>query len=50
MTIDAGCRVGGYASDCTRTFATGELPDELARAYEVCLEAELAGSRRSGRA
>ena len=30
-------------SDCTRTFATGELPDELARAYEVCLEAQLAG-------
>ncbi len=43
VTIDAGCRVGGYASDCTRTFATGELPDELARAYEVCLEAQLAG-------
>jgi Xaa-Pro aminopeptidase len=43
VTIDAGCRVDGYASDCTRTFATGELPDELARAYEVCLEAQLAG-------
>ena len=43
VTIDAGCRVDGYASDCTRTFATGDLPDELARAYEVCLEAELAG-------
>ena len=26
VTVDAGCRVGGYASDCTRTFATGELP------------------------
>jgi Xaa-Pro aminopeptidase len=33
----------GYCSDCTRTFATGELPDELARAYEVCLEAQLKG-------
>ena len=43
VTIDAGCRIDGYASDCTRTFATGDLPDELARAYEVCLEAELAG-------
>jgi Xaa-Pro aminopeptidase len=42
VTVDAGCRVQGYASDCTRTFATGELPDELARAYEVCLEAQLA--------
>lgn len=43
VTIDAGCRIDGYASDCTRTFATGELPDDLARAYEVCLEAQLAG-------
>ena len=43
VTIDAGCRVDGYASDCTRTFATGDLPDELARAYEVCLEGQLAG-------
>jgi Xaa-Pro aminopeptidase len=43
VTVDAGCRVDGYASDCTRTYATGDLPDELARAYEVCLEAQLAG-------
>ena len=43
VTVDAGCRVDGYASDCTRTFATGDLPDELARAYEVCLQAEIAG-------
>ena len=43
VTIDAGCRVEGYASDCTRTFATGDLPDELARAYGVCLEGQLAG-------
>ena len=43
VTIDAGCRVDGYASDCTRTFATGELPDDLARAYDVCLQAQLAG-------
>lgn len=43
VIVDAGCRVAGYASDCTRTFATGDLPDELARAYAVCLEAQLAG-------
>jgi Xaa-Pro aminopeptidase len=43
VTVDAGCRVDGYASDCTRTFATGDLPDELARAYEVCFEAQLFG-------
>jgi Xaa-Pro aminopeptidase len=41
VTIDAGCRIDGYASDCTRTFATGDLPDELGRAYAVCLEAQL---------
>jgi Xaa-Pro aminopeptidase len=43
VTVDAGCRVDGYASDCTRTFATGDLPDELARAYEVCLQGQIAG-------
>ncbi len=43
VTIDAGCRVDGYVSDCTRTFATGDLPDELGRAYKVCLDAQLAG-------
>jgi Xaa-Pro aminopeptidase len=48
VTIDAGCRVGGYASDCTRTFATGDLPDELARAYAVCLEAQIAGLEAYG--
>ena len=48
VIVDAGCRVDGYASDCTRTFATGELPDELARAYDVCLEAQLAGLEAMG--
>ena len=43
VLIDAGCMVDGYCSDGTRTFATGPLPDELRRAYEVCLEAQLAG-------
>ncbi len=40
VVIDAGCEVDGYVSDCTRTFATGELPDDLARAYEVCSRAQ----------
>jgi Xaa-Pro aminopeptidase len=43
VTIDAAARFGGYCSDCTRTFVTGDLPDELARAYDVVLEAQLAG-------
>jgi Xaa-Pro aminopeptidase len=43
VVVDAGAAVDGYASDCTRTFATGDLPDELARAYEVVLDAQLCG-------
>ena len=43
VVVDAGTVVDGYASDCTRTFATGTLPDELARGYEVVLEAQLRG-------
>jgi Xaa-Pro aminopeptidase len=42
VVVDAGAVVGGYASDCTRTFATGDLPDELQHAYNVTLEAQLA--------
>jgi Xaa-Pro aminopeptidase len=41
VIVDAGCTIDGYASDCTRTFATGEVPDDLRRIYDVCLEAQL---------
>ncbi len=41
MIVDAGCTIDGYCSDCTRTFATGELPDDLRAIYDVCLEAQL---------
>lgn len=40
VVVDAGCVVDAYCSDCTRTFATGPLPERLARAYEVCLGAQ----------
>jgi Xaa-Pro aminopeptidase len=43
VVVDAGAVVDGYCADCTRTFATGKLPEELQRAYDVCLEAQLAG-------
>ncbi len=43
VVIDAGAMVNGYCADCTRTFATGPLPDELRRAYTTCLEGQLAG-------
>jgi Xaa-Pro aminopeptidase len=43
IVVDAGCRVGGYCSDCTRTFVTGELPAELAQAYDVVKRAQETG-------
>ena len=43
VVVDAGAMVDGYCADCTRTFATGPLGDELQRAYDVCLEAQLRG-------
>src|SRR5581483_878160 len=51
VVVDAAAKVDGYHSDCTRTFATGPLPEELARSYDVCLEAQLAGleATRPGR-
>ena len=43
IVVDAGAMVDGYCSDCTRTFAAGEAPEWLKKAYPVCLEAQLAG-------
>jgi Xaa-Pro aminopeptidase len=45
VVLDAGAIIDGYCADCTRTFATGGLSDELRRAYDVCLAAQLAGLR-----
>jgi Xaa-Pro aminopeptidase len=42
VTLDVGARLGGYCSDCTRTWATGELPGDLREAYDVCLAAQRA--------
>jgi Xaa-Pro aminopeptidase len=42
VVADFGAQVDGYCSDCTRTLATGKnVPRQLRRAYDVCLEAEL---------
>jgi Xaa-Pro aminopeptidase len=41
VVVDGGAMIDGYCADCTRTFATGTLPAELRRAYDVCLEAQL---------
>ena len=43
VTVDMGCIVDGYCSDCTRTFATGELPPQLAEVYELVSQAQLDG-------
>ena len=40
VVIDAGCTIGGYASDYTRTFATGPLDGEAKEAYETVLLAQ----------
>ena len=48
VVIDFGCLVGGYASDCTRTVATGPLDGKAKEAYATVLaaqEAALAGIR-----
>jgi len=42
VTFDLGARLDGYCSDCTRTWATGELPDDLAEAYELVRTAQAA--------
>jgi Xaa-Pro aminopeptidase len=43
VTVDMGCVVDGYCSDCTRTFATGELSDRLTEIYGLVQQAQLDG-------
>lgn len=42
VTVDIGCVVDGYCSDCTRTFAVGDPGAELRAAYDLTLRAQLA--------
>ncbi len=50
VIVDLGCVVGGYCSDCTRTFATGELDDAATSVYRLVQEAQAAavGEVRAG--
>ncbi|MBV8479209.1 MAG: aminopeptidase P family protein [Actinobacteria bacterium] len=50
VVIDAGCTVGGYSSDYTRTFSTGPLGEREREAYEVVALAQDAalGGIRAG--
>jgi Xaa-Pro aminopeptidase len=43
VTIDIGAVLDGYHSDCTRTFATGAVPDPLGEVYELVRRAQVAG-------
>lgn len=40
VTLDIGARIDGYCSDCTRTWATGEVSDELADVYAIVERAQ----------
>jgi len=40
VVVDWGAQLGGYASDCTRTFATGELDPRDRAIYELVLHAQ----------
>ncbi|UGS37120.1 M24 family metallopeptidase [Capillimicrobium parvum] len=42
VVIDWGCRLDGYCSDCTRTFATGELDPRDREVYDLVLDAQMA--------
>ena len=43
VLIDAGAKLDGYCSDCTRTFAVGEVSESLQTIYDVCLRGQQAG-------
>ena len=43
LTMDFGCKYGGYCSDMTRTVALGEPTGEMKKVYQTVLEAQLAG-------
>lgn len=43
VVIDWGAELDGYCSDCTRTLATGDLPDATLETYDLVHQAQLAG-------
>jgi Xaa-Pro aminopeptidase len=43
VTVDIGAVLGGYCSDCTRTFAVGEPSSKAREVYELVLAAQLVG-------
>lgn len=43
ITMDFGCKFGGYCSDMTRTVALGEPSEEMRRVYDTVYRAQRAG-------
>jgi Xaa-Pro aminopeptidase len=43
VLVDAGARLDGYCSDCTRTFAVGQVSDALRDVYELVRQAQEVG-------
>lgn len=43
VTMDFGCKWGGYCSDMTRTVAVGQPTQEMVTVYELVLNAQKAG-------
>jgi Xaa-Pro aminopeptidase len=43
VVFDMGAKLDGYCSDCTRTFAVGEIDAEAREAYELVRAAQRAG-------
>lgn len=43
VTIDWGCVLDGYCSDCTRTYAAGPVSERHREIYAIVLAAQLAG-------
>ena len=48
VIVDMGAIVDGYCSDCTRTFATGELDSEAAEVYELVRSTQAAALKAVG--
>lgn len=42
VVVDMGCEIDGYCSDCTRTFSTGQLSEEMVGCYELVRAAQAA--------
>jgi Xaa-Pro aminopeptidase len=43
VLVDAGAKLQGYCSDCTRTFAVGDISESLRAIYDVTRQAQQAG-------